>query len=179
MIQPLFSRSVSSLIESLSSKDGAVRQNARLALAALGQVSVHPLIELLESGDSQVRWEAAKALGDIGGEDAVRALVSKLDDSNRDVRWVATTGLVRSGEHALEPLLHALIINSGSVWVREAAIRVIDSPVNERNRELLHPVLTALKSRAPIFEGPIAAYEALLGLRRRGEIIKRGRIGVR
>jgi hypothetical protein len=51
--------------------------------------------------------------------------------------------------------------------------------INERNRELLRPVLSALESRAPIFEVPIAAYEALLRLRRDGEINNKGKIGVR
>ncbi len=179
MLQPLLSRSVETLIKSLSDSDGAVRQNARSALVAMGQVSVGPLIQLLDSEDSQTRWEAAKALGEIRGEDAVRALVNRLDDNNRDVRWVATAGLMSSGEQALDPLLHELITKSGSVWVREAGIRIIDSLLNERNRYYLRPVLAALKGRAPIFGVPIAAYEALQSLRGGGEINNRGRIGVR
>ncbi len=179
MLQPLLSRTVESLISALSNEDGAVRRSARTALTASGRVAVKPLIELLESENSQTRWEAAKALGEIRGEEAVRALVKKLDDNNRDVRWVATAGLMGSGEEALDPLLHELIVKSGSVWVREAGIRIIDSLLNERNREYLRPVLSALRSRAPIFEVPIAAYEALLSLRRGIEISNRGRIGVR
>jgi HEAT repeat protein len=179
MLQPLLSRSVETLISSLSSQDGATRQAAREALVAMGQASVWWLIPLLESDDSQVRWEAAKALGEIGGGEAVRALVKKLDDNNRDVRWVATAGLLRAEEQVLDALLHELIVKSGSVWVREASIRVIDSLLDEQNREELRPVLSALKSRAPVFEVPIAAYEALLSLRLGGESNKRGKIGVR
>jgi len=165
MLQPLISKSIESLTRSLSSEDGAVRQNARTALTQLGQVSVPPLIKLLNSDNSQVRWEAAKALGEIRGMESVRALVKKLDDNNRDVRWVATAGLMSAGEEALDPLLHELIVKSGSVWVREAGIRVIDSILNDQNREFLRPVMSALKGRAPIFGVPIAAYEALTSLR--------------
>lgn len=179
MLQPLLSRSVETLIKSLSDPDGATRRTARSALVAMGHAAVGPLVQLLDADDNQTRWEAAKALGEIGGEDAVRALVKKLDDNNRDVRWVATAGLMSSGEQALDPLLHELIIKSGSVWVREAGIRIIDSLLNERNRETLRPVLAALKSRAPIFNVPIAAYDALQSLRSGGEINNRGRIGVR
>ena len=179
MLQPLLSRSVEALIHSLSDRDGAVRQNARSSLVAMGQMAVKPLIQLLDSEDGQTRWEAAKALGEIGGDEAVRALVKKLDDNNRDVRWVATAGLVSSGERGLDSLLHELITKSGSVWVREAGIRVIDSLLNERNRDYLRPVLTALRGTAPIFGVPIAAYEALQSLRGGGEINNRGRIGVR
>lgn len=179
MLQPLLSRSVESLINALSDENGAVRQSARAELVTLGPVAVKPLLQLLESENSQTRWEAAKALGEIRGEEAIRALVKKLDDNNRDVRWVATASLMSAGEQALDPLLHELIVKSGSVWVREAGIRVIDSLINERNREYLRPVLSALKSRAPIFKVPIAAYEALLSLRHGGEINNRGRIGVR
>jgi HEAT repeat protein len=179
MLQPLLSRSVESLINSLSNEDGAVRQNARVALTALGQLAVTPLVKLLESDNSQVRWEAAKALGEIGGKEAVRALVKKLDDNNRDVRWVATAGLMGAGDRAVEPLLHELIVKSGSVWVRESSIRILDSILNERNREHLRPVLAALKGRAPIFGVPIAAYEALISLGHGGESNNRGRIGVR
>ncbi len=179
MLQPLVSRSVESLISSLASKDGAIRQNARAVLVSLGQIAVQSLIRLLESTDSQVRWEAAKGLGEIGGEEAERALVKKLDDNNRDVRWVATAGLMGAGERVLEPLLQELIAKSGSVWVREACIRIIDSLLNERNREELRPVITALKGRAPIFEPPIAAYQALQSLRRRAERNNQGKVSIR
>ena len=178
MLRPLNSVSIESLIKLLSSDDGATRQDARASLTAMGQAAVKPLAELLESSDSQLRWEAAKALGEIKGPDAVRALVKVLDDNNRDVRWLATAGLMRSGDAASEPLLHELITKSGSVWVREAGIRIIEAVMNEWNREYLRPVLAALKGRAPIFGVPIAAYEALSGLRHRRETNNRGKAGI-
>jgi len=179
MLKPVISKPIGSLIRSLSSDDGAIRQNARAALTTLGNSAVDPLIDSLESENGQARWEASKALGDIGGKDAVRALVKELDDNNRDVRWIATAGLMRSGDQVMEPLLHELIVKSGSVWVREAGIRIIDSLIDEGNREYLRPVLSALKSGAPIFEVPLAAYEALLESRRGLDIGSRGRMGVR
>jgi HEAT repeat protein len=178
MLQPLVSRDIESLIRLLSSGDGAIRQDARASLVAMGQAAVQPLINQLESENSQVRWEAAKALGEIGGRDSVRALVKKLDDNNRDVRWVATAGLMGAGEEALDLLLHELIVKSGSVWVREAGIRIIDSILNERNRDFLRPVVSALKGRAPIFGVPIAAYEALTNLRG-SESLNREKVRVR
>ena len=159
-------RSIELTLEGLKSGDPIVRQDAREKLVSQGNTAVPMLNDLLSAREDQIRWEVAKALGEISGPEAIRALARVLSDGNRDVRWVAAEGFIAAGEVATEPLLHELIMHSGLVWVREAGIRVIDANLRSSKAEYLHPVLSALKGRVPIFEVPLAAYEALVELHR-------------
>lgn len=82
-------------------RDDARAPQAALALGQVGDLaSVAPLAELLCSDRSPAgRAAAARALGDIGGRDAVRALRSAADDPDVTVR--------RSAAAALAPLAAA------------------------------------------------------------------------
>jgi HEAT repeat protein len=67
------------------------------------------LIKELEHKDSSVRQNAAQALGRIGGEEAVDALIPVLKDKNRFVRQEAIAALGKiGGANLVEPLTHAL-----------------------------------------------------------------------
>lgn len=82
------------------------------ALARLGSAAaVAPLADLLINDPSQpLRGEAAVALGEIGGEDALRALRagSELQSSVKDLMWIAE-GLGRTRDpRAIEPLARLL-----------------------------------------------------------------------
>jgi HEAT repeat protein len=153
--------SIDSLVESLSSDNGALRERARKTLVASGKTAVPPLILLLNKGEEQARWEAAKALGDMDGKDAAEALVGALDDESRDVRWVAAEGLISMRTGALEPLLRALLSRSESIWVRRGATHVIHELLDGENVGMLSPVLIALEDEAPVEEVAVAAYDAL------------------
>jgi predicted Holliday junction resolvase-like endonuclease len=83
------------LIAFTKSKDGNER---RLAASALGKLSVfkpqileavQPLIELLEDENPQVRQYSAKALGKIGGKDAIPYLKQLMNDKKEYVRSAA------------------------------------------------------------------------------------------
>jgi HEAT repeat protein len=166
MLKAVISKSLDGLLVDLASQDPVLRLEARRRFVTMGRPVVGRLRPLLKSGSEQARWEAAKTLGDIGGPDAAQALAGALSDPARDIRWVATEGLIAAGEEALEPMLHELITRSGLVWVREAGIRVLDASLHDRGFQYLRPVMRALKDRAPIFGVPIAAYEALVTLQR-------------
>lgn len=157
--------SMESLVEGLASREGGVREEARKNLVARGAAAVGPLIALLSSQDTQTRWEAAKALGGIRHRDAAAALATCLGDEHRDVRWVAAEGLIAIGQEALEPVLEELIAHADSVWVRGEAEHILRDQVEDT--PALSPVLKALGGRAPLFEVPVAAFEALKALRTR------------
>ncbi len=176
MLKAILTRSVEGLVQDLSSQDPVTRQEARRKLVLMGASVVPQLKPLLNAVDEHVRWEGAKALGEIGGAAAAQALAHALSDPSRDVRWAATQGLIASGDEGLEPLLHELITRSGLVWVREAGIRVLDAALQEKGSAYLRPVIKALKDRAPIFEVPIAAYEALVMLHRERARLDAGQV---
>ena len=157
--------SLERLVEGLASLDGDVREESRKSLVAHGTAAIKPLIALLPSADAQTRWEVVKALGQIHHPDAAPALASCLADEHRDVRWVAAESLITIGHDALEPVLEELIAHADSIWVRKEASHILHALGGET--PALAPVIKALAGMAPLFEVPVAAFDALKGLRDR------------
>jgi len=97
-------------------RSGDVR--ARVAAAdALGDLpegedraaATDALIAALEDERFEVRRSAALALGELGGDPAVRRLIATLEDRHPEVRQAAAIALGRVGdERAFEPLASAL-----------------------------------------------------------------------
>ena len=143
--------------------DGDVREEARKELVTHGTAAIKPLTALLSSPDAQTRWEAAKALGQIHHREAAAALALCLADEHRDVRWVAAEGLIALGDDALEPVLEELVAHASSVWVRKEATHILNA-FGEDNPPIAL-VLKALSGLAPLFEVPVAAFDALKELR--------------
>ena len=149
------------LIKSLSSEDDGVRVNARQSLVALGKAAVAPLVEALKDENNLLKWEAAKALGEIGAPEAAPILVKALEDEQFDVRWLAAVGLIGMNIKGLKPLLHALMEESDSVFLREGAHHVIHDLTKGELRKYLAPVLAALENIEPAAGCPQAAFHAL------------------
>jgi HEAT repeat protein len=153
---------IDALIADLSSHDGAVRQQARKSLVAMGSRSVVSLLQLLEDPKHQVRWEAAKALSDISDPMAASGLVAALEDESFGVRWLAADGLIAMGRDALPPLLEVLKEDGDSLWLREGAHHVLSMWAAEHGpHDPVTPVLTALESIQPDIDVPLAAKKAL------------------
>lgn len=86
-------------------------QSAAAVLAELGEPAVAPLAGLLADRDGEplARCTAALALGELGGPQAERALLSALDDPVAAVRVEATRALGKSaGPRAVEALIALL-----------------------------------------------------------------------
>ncbi len=128
-------RSVEPLIHALKDDHRWVRENAAVALGKIGDTrSVEPLIHALKDDHRWVREKAAGALGQIGNPRAVEPLFHTLKDKDSYVRKEAAEALkllnweplketemvyyflakqnweklVKLGEIAVEPLIHAL-----------------------------------------------------------------------
>ncbi len=86
------------------------------------QYIVERLSVFLHDADSSVRWSAAFALGEVGGERAVDALLSLLKDEDSFVRWRAAAALGEvGGERAVDALLSLLKDEDSFVRWRAAA----------------------------------------------------------
>lgn len=154
---------ISTLIAAFASNYGSVRETARQRLVDIGRPAVVPLTEALASGDIQTRWEAAKALGEIADPAAAPALACALHDDEFGIRWLAAEGLILIGPEALQPLLQALIENSGSPLLRQGAHHVLRALSISRGslKRTLQPVLVALDGPEPALEVPLAAGNTL------------------
>ena len=157
-----------SLMRMLESKDGLIRQKARIALVEMGDPAVIPLSEALaHSKLDHTRWGAAKALGEIVDVRSLPALVSALDDTDTDVAWLAGVALKKFEKAAWRILLQKLI-ESGvdSVRLRNGTRHVFSGQKEEGFNDLLEELMTALEDTALPEAGAIVATEILKRMRR-------------
>jgi HEAT repeat protein len=155
---------VGSLMDTLASPDGHVRQIGRRALVAMGKAAVPGLIEALKDASWIVRWEAAKALGETGDPRAGAALVAALSDERFGIQWLAAEGLIALGRAGLEPILEALIEDPDSPLLRDGAHHVLRYLADRDFYESIAPVVEALESWEPpsiIMSSASAALQAL------------------
>ena len=151
---------IDSLIAKLRSHDGMERQHAREALVSIGTPAVAPLAALLKDSCQQVRWEAAKALGSIADATAAPALVDSLEDKDREIRWLAAEGLIAMRYGGLRPLLQALINRGPNFYSRPSVHHALRTLCERGLRDLVEPILAALKGVEPELEVPQAAMKA-------------------
>ena len=123
---------------------------AREALVAAGHAALPALTGALTGSVPETRWEAAKALSELHDPASAGALVAALEDPDGSVRWIAAEALTWIGGEAMDPLLHALLTDSGSEWLRKGAHHVLSTL--RHNADLppaVLPVLLALDGTAP------------------------------
>jgi HEAT repeat protein len=152
-----------SLMNILESKDGLARKKAREALVKIGEPAVSSLITALEqSKTDQVRWEAAKALGTIGNEESIPALVKALEDLNADVAWLAAVGLKKFKKAAWPYLLRALVENGAkSALLCQGAHHVFQNQKGDEFKDLLAPLVKALEIGTVSGSAAVAANDML------------------
>jgi len=100
-----------------------------------------------------VRWRAAYALGHIGSEAAIPALLKAIEDSNEHVRWRAAEALGHIGSEAAIPaLLKAIEDSSESVrWSTAYAL-------GQLKDDLAAHILPTLLTLLPTLSGKEAFY---------------------
>lgn len=154
---------VRSLVGLLASEDGAVRQNARRSLVAIGRPAVSSLVKAPRNSESeQVRWEAAKALGPIGDTKSIPSLVSTLTDDDFDVRRVAAESLREFKKAAWPALMRALVSESAdSQALYQGAHHVLRGQKEEGYDDLLAVLLRALDGSALSESAIMTAHEIL------------------
>ena len=148
---------VTPIINDLTCEDVYKCRRARQALVAMGGSAVPYLVDALKFRKGWVRWEAAKALGQIPGPAATRALVDALGDKTFDVRWLAAEGLVPRGRKGLRGLMQALVEKSDSAWFREGAHHVLFDLSQGYLGDKVKPVLEALEDVDASVKVPLKA----------------------
>ncbi|MBN1375869.1 MAG: HEAT repeat domain-containing protein [Dehalococcoidia bacterium] len=156
---------ISDLISKLGSKDGLVRQNARLSIQQIGRAAVPDLSELLSDKRKYVRWEAAKALAEIASPLSARVLVMALEDKDFDVRWLSAIGLIKLGWPALEPALQAILLSEEPDWLWDGVRHVVRGMAKGEITEMLTPLIDAFDSVDYRIKVPMEAKNLLAELR--------------
>ena len=165
--QPTTDTNLKTLMGMLESKDGLIRQKARMALVEMGAPAVIPLSEALQHSKlDQTRWGAAKALGEIVDVRSLPALVNALDDTDSDVAWLAGMALKKFEQAAWKILLQKLIENGvDSVRLRNGTRHVFSGQKREGFNDLLEELMTALEDTALPEASGIVATEILKRVR--------------
>jgi HEAT repeat protein len=161
--QKLTGTNLESLMNLLTSKNGATRMKARKSLVALGKLAVPSLNRTLQySKEDHVRWEAAKTLGAIGDVRSIPALVSALEDSDQGVVWLSAEALRKFKKIAWPQLMRALVKSKpDSVLLRQGAHHVLRNQKEAGFNDLLSTLRIALESSTASESTPFAASHIL------------------
>ena len=117
-------RAIQPLIESLADFDKSVREQAMLALSAIGKAAIESLAEAMKEPKWETRYRAAEALGKIADEKAVKPLIQGLRDNRDHVRYMAAKSLHEIGDSdAVEPLI--MLLKDENVYVRPMAVHAL------------------------------------------------------
>jgi HEAT repeat protein len=117
-------RAIQPLIDALADFEKSVREQAMLALSAIGKAAIEPLAEAMKEPKWETRYRAAEALGKIADEKAVQPLIQGLRDSRDHVRYMAAKGLHSIGNSgAAEPLI--ILLKDENVYVRLMAVHTL------------------------------------------------------
>ena len=117
--------SIDKIIKNLKSKNGLIRQEARVQLVSMGGKVIEDIAELLTQPRKRLRWEAAKAFTEIAHPGSIPHLIAALYDKDEDVRWLAAEGLIAVGKASITPLLQELINNPSSLLLRNGTHHVL------------------------------------------------------
>jgi HEAT repeat protein len=109
--------------KALSDDDPGVLTAAILATrSSTGPEAAARIAELLtKCRDASVRTEAAIALGKVGTQESIPALLAALDDTEENVRWFAVEGLRKLGAVQAVPRISKLLESDDSERVRQIA----------------------------------------------------------
>ena len=133
-------RAIQPLIESLADFDKSVREQATLALSAIGKAAIEPLAEAMNEPKWETRYRAAEALGRIADEKAVQPLIQGLKDSRDHVRYMAAKGLHSIGNSgAAEPLI--ILLKDENIYVRLMAVHALGTLGGKKVRSALKKAL--------------------------------------
>ena len=110
------------------------------------------------------REQAAHKLAETPSPEVAERLVTALEDEESGVRWAAAAALIDCGDAALTPLLHALVSQADSTWLREGAHHVFSNTRSLKVQQATANVVKALKGPASGVATTEAAVRALMAL---------------
>ena len=135
-------RAIQPLIEALGDFDKSVREQAMLALSAIGKAAIEPLSAAIKEPKWETRYRAAEALGKIADEKAIKPLIQALKDNRDHVRYMAAKGLREVGDSdATEPVI--ILLKDENRYVRMMAARALSAIGGKKVHDALKKALEA------------------------------------
>ncbi|HNX17119.1 MAG TPA: HEAT repeat domain-containing protein [Methanoregula sp.] len=129
------------LIDALGDPDKSVREQAMLALVAIGKAATGQLTAAMNDPKWETRYRAAEALGKLADEKAIQPLVAGLKDNRDHVRYMAAKGLKEMGDsQAIDPLL--ILLKDENRFVRLMTVRALSAIGGNKVETALKECLT-------------------------------------
>jgi len=133
-------RAIQPLIEALGDFDKSVREQATLALSAIGKAAIEPLSAVMKEPKWETRYRAVEALGKIADEKAVQPLIQALKDNRDHVRYMAAKGLRDFGDSdATDPMI--ILLKDENRYVRMMAVRALGAIGGKKVHDALKQAL--------------------------------------
>ena len=133
-------RAIQPLIEALGDFDKSVREQAVLALSAIGKSAIEPLSAAMKEPRWETRYRAVEALGKIADEKAVKPLIQALKDNRDHVRYMAAKGLREFRDSdAIEPMI--ILLKDENMYVRMMAVRALGALGGKKSKAALEKAL--------------------------------------
>ena len=124
------------LVVALSDTDKMVREQAALALSAIGKNAIEPLKKAMEDPKWETRYRAVEALGKIADRQVVVPLITALKDKQDHVRYMAAKGLRDvQDSRAIDPLI--ALLSDENDFVRTMAAKGLGKVGGEKARAAL------------------------------------------
>ena len=134
------------------------KQNARNTLVKMGKSIIPDLHKLLNSKSVLIRKEAAKVVQIIADIRSIPVLINLLDDTEFDIRWIASEGLIRIGRRSIMPLLKTICVRKSSLFLDRGAHQILSRLLYENEKEKFMPLMLSLDNYHEL--GEIAPAEA-------------------
>lgn len=160
------SSNIATLITALRTDDRRAHTLVVEDLVKMGVAAVEPLLAVLRDASANVRAGAARALGKIGDQRALSALVFCLRyDNSPEVRKSAVWALHMGDARVLPALIDAL--TDTDEWVRFGAIIVL----SKMGAAAVSPLTKALHHTNPVVRAAVAETLGRIGDRRAANVL--------
>jgi HEAT repeat protein len=150
------------ILELLDKKNFSLKIDARNTLVSMGKKILPQLHSVLSTESDNLRKEVVKIVELIADPKSIPILITLLDDTVFDIRWIATEGLIKIGRKSIVPLLKSIRDGKSSYFLDKRAHHVLENLLTEREKidfeKLLHSLNDYLETREI---APIEAAKAL------------------
>jgi HEAT repeat protein len=139
-------RILSNLLGMIAVNDRERHLKARKALVKKGEQILPVMYKLLNSDHKIIRKEAIKVVELIAHKSSIPVMITMLEDSESEIRWIAAEALINIGRDSIRPLLEALVTNSKFYYLSQGAHHVISELMTDEDPEELRQLVNVIKS---------------------------------
>ena len=133
--------------ELLDINDSGSGADTRRLLVGSGKKILPQLHDLLQTNNDELRKEVAKVVELISDDKSVPVLISLLDDTEFEIRWIAAEGLINIGRKSIGPLLKSIRDGKNSYLLDKGAHHVLKHLLTESEKSDLKTLLLSLDNK--------------------------------